>query len=641
MNSPYTPEPNPLLTRDDMRRAFLALERPLLLKWDDDKTDPDLGPHRAWYGLREARLEIVTRYLYGLVPFTAGGGTSAGWTHVLDAIVHGTDPDHPHYWGDAEDNNQRSVEMAALGYALRLVPEAIWTPLSSPQQDRFARWMAGMVDRSLVVSNWQFFRLLVTMGLRHVGRAPANSDAQDQRAIDVIDRLYLGDGWYEDGARGQRDYYIPMAFHFYAAVLKRFAAGGPVMARVDEWAARATTFGEQFVDWFAADGAALAFGRSLTYRFAQGAYWGGCAVAGLKPFSPGTLKGMHLRHLRWWWRQPMRNGDGTLSLGYSYPNHNILEPYNAAGSPYWAMKSFAPLMLADSDPFWASDEQPLPARPAEPARQPRANFLIDRDPNSGHVTALSAGQWHPGWPLRHRDAKYAKLAYSTAFGPTVGPNHESLTGAGIDATIAIQDSPTLVQDGTPWRCRGETANAIVAADHVRSDWIVRTGLAVRTWLIPAAGAWHARVHRVETDQPIQFAEGGFSADEPVESGRDEAGVCVRGAGESGFSGVVDVSGGRRVDVSDVEPNSSLTHSRTLTPVVIAALPAGTHWLATLIFAAARGSRGAWAERPRVTMVPGERITVAWENREIRIDVAEERPPSPAAQKPQSTVETRQ
>lgn len=632
MNSPYTPAANPLSTRDDVCRAFLALERPLLAKWADDGTGPDLGPHRAWYGLREAQLETVSRYLYGLAPFTAGGGTSTGWMHVLDAIVQGTDPDRPTYWGDAADNNQRSVEMAALGYALRLAPEAIWTPLSPPQQDRFVRWMAGMVDRSLVGNNWQFFRLLVTMGLRHVGRAPANSDVQDQRAIDVIDRLYLGDGWYEDGARGQRDYYIPMAFHFYVAVLKRFATGGPVMARVDDWAARATTFGEQFVDWFAADGAALAFGRSLTYRFAQGAYWGVCAVAGLEPFSPGTLKGMHLRHLRWWWRQPMLNGDGTLSLGYGYPNHNILERYNAAGSPYWAMKSFAPLMLADADPFWASDERPFPARSAAPARQPRANFLIDRDPDSGQVTALSAGQWYPNWPLRHRDAKYAKLAYSTAFGPTVGPNHESLIGAGIDATIAIQDSPTPVLDGTPWRCRGETADAFVGADHLRSDWTAAPGVAVRTWLIPAGGAWHARVHRVATERPIQFAEGGFSAADPEESARDAAGVCIRGVDDSGLSGVIDISGGRRPDVGDVEPNSSLTHSRTRTPVVIASLPPGTHWLATLVFAAGRGSRATWEHRPRVTMVPGELVTVVWENREVQIDVADDRPSLRPAQR---------
>ena len=193
---------------------------------------------------------------------------------------------------------------------------------------------------------------MVTMGLRHVDRAPRNADEQDAKAIKLIDSFYMKSGWYADGGDGQRDYYIPMAFHFYGPLLARFAEGGPVTARAADWKARAAEFAKDFVYWFSADGSALPFGRSLTYRFAQGAFWGACAAAGVDAFTPGELRGLFTRHLRWWWKQPMLEADGTLSLGYSYPNHNMLEPYNASGSPFWALKAFAPLMLPGNDAFW-------------------------------------------------------------------------------------------------------------------------------------------------------------------------------------------------------------------------------------------------------------------------------------------------
>lgn len=596
-----TPEPNPLVSRDDLQRAFQQLEAPLLSVWPDDSTGPNLGGHRAWYGQAATRLEPVARYLWGLVPFTAGGGKSRGWTHVLDAIAHGTDPDHPQYWGPAGTNDQRSVEMAAFGLALRLVPDQIWTPLSRQQKDRLATWLVGMVDKGLVSSNWQFFRLMVTMGLRHVDRDPANADGQDAKAIELIDSYYLGNGWYEDGKNGQRDYYIPMAFHFYSLLLARLATAGPVTQRLAEWTSRARAFAKNFVHWFAADGAALPFGRSLTYRFAQGAFWGGCAVAGVEGMKPGEWRGLLLRHFRWWWKQPMLEADGTLSLGYSYPNHNILEPYNACGSPYWAFKAFAPLMLKATDPFWTDPEVALETRHA-PDVQQEPGFLIDRDPDTGHLIALSAGQWHPGWPLRHRDAKYAKLAYSTFFGPSVGANHEWLAGSGIDNTIAIQLSRTARSDGMPWQCRGVTTDRVITADNVVSRWSTVPGLSVRTWQVPL-GAWQVRIHHVQTEHDIQFAEGGFALKDPSVNNSSKGALCAKGE-DDGISGIVDLAGAREAILSDVEPNSSLYHSRVKTPILQTSLSKGGHTLVTGVLGAAPGSKGSWSTRPDVTITAG-------------------------------------
>lgn len=60
----------------------------------------------------------------------------------------------------------------------------------------------------------------------------------------------------------------------------------------------------------------------MTYRFAMGAFWAAAAQADIKlpaPLDqPGAVKGMLLRHLRWWsQKRDMFNLDGTLSIGYT------------------------------------------------------------------------------------------------------------------------------------------------------------------------------------------------------------------------------------------------------------------------------------------------------------------------------------
>lgn len=73
-------------------------------------------------------------------------------------------------------------------------------------------------------------------------------------------------------------------------------------------------------------GAAIPFGRSLTYRFACGAYFAGLAVADVPDMpapldSHGSVKGFLLRHLRWWagHSQDIFYPDGTMNIGCLYP----------------------------------------------------------------------------------------------------------------------------------------------------------------------------------------------------------------------------------------------------------------------------------------------------------------------------------
>lgn len=85
------------------------------------------------------------------------------------------------------------------------------------------------------------------------------------------------------------------------------------------------------------------------------------ALAGEEVLPWPVLKGILARHLAWWLNQPIYDNAGVLTIGYAYPNLQMSETYNAPGSPYWALKSFAFLALPDNHPFWAADCAPCPS----------------------------------------------------------------------------------------------------------------------------------------------------------------------------------------------------------------------------------------------------------------------------------------
>lgn len=398
-------------------------------------------------------------------------------------------------------------------------------------------------------------------------------------ALNRLDEFYLGDGWYSDGISSQRDYYIAFAMHYYGLIYAKYA-GSNDPQRAQIYRDRAAEFAQDFVHWFAADGAALPFGRSLTYRFAQGAFWGALAFADVEALPWGVIKGLVLRHLRWWSQQPIFAPDGTLSIGYAYPNLNIAEQYNSPGSPYSAMKFFLPLALPETHPFWQADEMPLPELPRI-AYQAHPYMIFFRDRANHHVVALTSGQHEP-W-IRHAGEKYAKFAYSTEFGFSVPSGRYGLNQAAADSMLALSD------DGENYRIRERTKEANYENGALHSRWQALPGVEVETWLIPSP-PWHIRVHWLATDRPLWISEGGFaldrSGDNPLEhAGFEDTGKCYAFAPyPAGGSGLRDLLGQREGHVLRVDPNTNLLAPRTVFPTLFAQYEAGEYWLACAVLA---------------------------------------------------------
>ncbi|MBL9218920.1 MAG: DUF2264 domain-containing protein [Opitutaceae bacterium] len=561
---------NPLRTRADVQRAMLDLWRPLRSHLVRDGAAVALEATEASYGEPSRLLEAFVRPLWGLIPLELGGGAFPDWPLYAQGLAEGVDPRSPRYWGAAADNDQRLVEMAVIGFGLALLPEKLWEPLPAPARRNLVEWLSQINRFRCVDNNWLFFRVLVNLGLRRIG-APWD-EAQLAANLARLEGFYKGAGWFTDGPTSQRDYYIPMAMHYYGLLYARLSGGGD-QTTATRFAERAKLFAPQFAAWFAPDGAALPIGRSLTYRFAQGAFWGALAYAGIEALPWGVMKGIYLRHLRWWLKQPCFTESGLLTIGYRYPNLGLAEAYNGPGGPYWACKAFLPLALPASHPFWQAEEQAHPAPVI--SVQPHAGLVVCRDEGRGHVFALSSNQ-PPTWKPRHAAQKYAKFAYSTVFGFSVQIGGVAPEYGGGESMLLLTD------DGRDWRGREDFAEEKYSGHTLFTCWRPWPDVEVSTWLVPALPG-HLRMHRVRSARPLRSYEGGFSVDRVRQTprhtgrpGRAEADY------DTAFSAVRDLAGARLGVVTRMDPNLNVLWPLTSLPGLSGGHPAGEYWLATAV-----------------------------------------------------------
>lgn len=277
-------------------------------------------------------------------------------------------------------------------------------------------------------------------------------------------------------------------------------------------------------------GGAIPFGRSLTYRFAFAGFWSAAAFAEVElpiPMDqPGIVKGLLLRHLRWWTaKHDIFSVDGTLNIGYTYPNMYMCEDYNSPQSVYWCMKSFVALALPASHPFWNEHESHLPVTAIPLAQAVQAPYQILCNSGSHHFL-LNSGQFCP-WPLKATEAKYGKFAYSSHFGFSV-PTGPLLQQMAPDSTLAlsIDGAASWKVPWIPLNPRWGTALLRIAEDETErlpmlltswKPWLM-FDITVRTALIAPSSRWpdwHIRLHRLSsTAEPltpsISAVAGGFA-----------------------------------------------------------------------------------------------------------------------------------
>ena len=278
---------NPLASRADARKLLHDLFEPLVPAFSTGRAQVRLGLDAAHFDRKAAWFEGFARPLWGLAPLHAGGGAFAHWHLFREGLESGSDPADPEYWLETSDRNQRSVEIAALGFAIALAPDALWQPLPDAAKKNLAAWIKVIETVAMADNNWHFFPVLAGLGLERVG-VPIDA-ASRERHLNRIDDFVRADGWYGDGAEPFIDHYNGFALHFYGLLYAHLAQDrDPV--RAQEFRERARAFAQGYRHWFGRDGAGLAIGRSLTYRFAMAAFFGALAYADVEALPWGEIE---------------------------------------------------------------------------------------------------------------------------------------------------------------------------------------------------------------------------------------------------------------------------------------------------------------------------------------------------------------
>jgi hypothetical protein len=291
-----------------------------------------------------------------------------------------------------------------------------------------------------------------------------------------------------------------------------------------------------------------------------------------------VIKGLYLRHLRWWMRQPIFSDTGLLTIGYTYPNLVMAESYNSPGSPYWAMKAFLPLALPDTHPFWQAEEAPLPARRAVHT-VPGARLVLATDPRTREITAINPGQPVLDWP-RNAPQKYSKCAYSARFGFTVPVSGAATsTEGGLDSVISLSD------DGRFFRVREQCFDGEVRDGVAYSRWQPWPDVELRSWLV-ADAIGHVRIHHLRTARKLWVTEAGFAVGWTEKTSREllPDGPTVRTP--LGASVLRNLHGERRAECVDLGANSHLLTSLAAMPLLNSTHEPGEHWLACWVGASA-------------------------------------------------------
>ena len=562
---------NPLRTRADAEEALLQILEPIKGRFTAGNAGLRLGNFAAHYGEASAQMEAFSRMLWGLAPLWSQGGGAEYLPLFRQGLVNGTDPDHPAYWGAVGDYDQKIVEMAAVALTLMLCGERL--DLSPREAENLHRWLSGVEGRALPRNNWLFFRVLVQAAFRRMGWAWNRE--QLEADLERLDGWYLGGGWYCDGQPSQVDYYVPFGMHYYGLIYARFMAEeDPDRAR--RFRERAARFAQDYLYWFEDGGRAVPFGRSLTYRFAQGAFFSALALAGVEALPWGVMKSRALGNLRDWLAQPIFSSGGLLTVGYAYPNLCVSENYNAPGSPYWALKAFLCLALPEEHPFWRAEEE---APALEPLRAlPRARMLIAR--SGGQVQLFPAGQ-SCVCQLGQVGPKYEKLVYSSRFGFSV-PRGDSLEEGAFDSCLAVSEAGE-----DRWRTQRGFEDYEIGPDYTWRRFSPMWGVEVEVKVTPAFPS-HRREYRITTDRPIDVLDGGFAL--PAEAaGRryredmvawEPHGVAARFPW--GVSAIRCEEGGGEPLLAVPWPNTNLLSPLTRIPSLRWRLAPGEHRLVTWV-----------------------------------------------------------
>jgi len=438
----------------------------------------------------------------------AQGGETQGFTRdevgkwFREGLVAGTNPKADTYWGPVTNYHQHCVEMGALVLALEIAPDHLWNPLSDADKEQVFAWLRTARGCGFHRNNHMFFGVLPQCFLISKGAGRPGDQELVLRWLDILENMYIKDGWFVDGMNETIDYYNAFAWHFYGLWWGKFY-GDMDPARAQRWKEYAVPFLNDYVHFFAASGEHVPFGRSMVYRFNAAAPFGLVHHCDVKTeVDSGLCRNIFMKNVDFFVSQLPE--DKPLSVGWIDEFPAMAEVYSCAGSPYWAAKALSPLLLDPSNPFWTAPAQPLPSEQGDFVRAIPAAGMVVRCIDGDIELLNSETGINPG-NNRFGTYKWGKNSYRT--------------GVGYEVASASGEFPrdngltALAQDGTVY---GRNATHMIKCTETESAMLYVLGHKVSHFSVQAEthiwwnGNWQLQVHKVNALQPAKLTVGGQS-----------------------------------------------------------------------------------------------------------------------------------
>ena len=433
----------------------------------------------------------------------AGGDDPHGFAQwYADGLAAGTDPASGEAWPSFDAVGQAKVEAASVAIGLHETRPWVWDRLDAAAQERVLGWLSGMIGTGTPPNNWTWFRAISNAVLRSLGGPSSETDIA--YAIDVTDGWYAGDGWFSDGmpapgAFVNMDYYNAWAMHYYPLWLARVLGDDAYPEFTARSRERLNRFLQDAQHMVAADGAPMFQGRSLTYRFAMTMpYWLG-ALNDCTPLAPGLTRRLGSGTLRHFLDRGALDDNGLLTIGWYRAFMPMRQPYSGPGSPYWASKAFAGLLLPADHPVWTAREEPLPVELGDTSVTIRpAGWVLTGTKADGIVRLTNHGAAHAAPDHLGPDAPhYARIGLSTHAAPDY-PHDAWINPYGSQAALVTPQGAVSLR--TAWELV-EIRDRVGISRH-RAHWQMSEETSVGPWLTVASasqGAWEVRLARVEPD----------------------------------------------------------------------------------------------------------------------------------------------
>ncbi|NDV62265.1 DUF2264 domain-containing protein [Puniceicoccales bacterium CK1056] len=513
----------------------------------------------------------------------------ASW--LRQALLRGTDPESPCYWGPNTNYHQNGVEIGLLASALLLAREYLWNPFSDEEKYQVSRYIATNRATGHVWNNHFYFGLLALEFLREIGMDRPADAASIESWFSEMEGMYRSQGWFMDGVNQSYDHYNAYAFHFYG-LLWSHLFGHTNPERKARWCGWAGEFLDEYQHVFAASGEHPAFGRSITYRFNACAPFPLAALLGVSPLSAGRARRLCNRNLRFFLEKPIYQEQGAIGIGWTDVFPELSEGYSCAGSVYWASKAFSALLLPPDHPFWVDAEEPLASEEGEYVRVQKDAGLVFRSID-GEVEILNAGtEISPMNMTKFGPWKWGKLAYRTGMGFQIGHQGEYYNKF---AGWYSRDGGLTMEGGSDTRIHGRhyTQPFELDKDHLSCTYALGDKLEQLLTIVETSiwwnKGWLLEIHWTDAYQPVLFTLGGYALpSREAQSFKRKSDGCIHSVATNsrysalqpllGFEGVL---WDERTD--DDERRSHVQAPYHVTPLAQTGKASGERVLAALVY----------------------------------------------------------